>query len=115
MLKMQPRLSIEISCEDKLAFWHAISSTLQESADLPLVCPTYDREAACSIVRGQPWQQQQLAPPGLQQRFHRVQMPIMRTDVEAAGSMSAVSITSSRPPASSCAFTTSTCPSRALM
>ena len=54
MLKMQPRLSIEISCEDKLAFWHAISSTLQESADLPLVCPTYDREAACSIVRGQP-------------------------------------------------------------
>ena len=49
---------------------------LQQPEDLPLVCQTRDRKAAQSIVHGQ---HQQLAPPGLQQRFHHFQMPPMCT------------------------------------
>ena len=31
LLKIQPRLRIVISCEDRPAFWHSISSTLETS------------------------------------------------------------------------------------
>jgi hypothetical protein len=64
------------------------------------VCLTCNREAARSIVI---CQHQQLAPPGLQQRFHHLQMPLQRTDPEAADSLFLVIIASSRPPTSSSA------------
>ena len=57
---------------------------LEHPEDLPPIGLTCDREAALSIVPGQ---HQQLAPHGLEQSFHLLQMPILRTDVEAAGSI----------------------------
>jgi hypothetical protein len=50
---------------------------LQQLADLPMVCPTSDREADRSIVLSQ---HHQLAPHGLQQRFHHIQMPVPHPD-----------------------------------
>ena len=42
---LRNRILMEILCEDKPAFWHAVVH-LQHPTDTPLVSPTCDREAA---------------------------------------------------------------------
>ena len=51
LLKIQECLRILISCKDKPAFWHAVSSTLQTSPNLEKAATTWPVSRSASRAR----------------------------------------------------------------
>jgi hypothetical protein len=103
---LRNRILMEILCEDKPAFWHAVVH-LQHPTDTPLVSPTCDREAARSILHKSVSAVRDPRPPAA---FTTSRCPSCGLIKSQLTPSSAVNITSSRPPTSSSAFTTSRYP-----